>query len=131
MEGIFYEKICYVHIVLAITILCDFVIASAYPLEIQLKEANMGYVRAEEILPVEIIELIQKYVDGTNIYVPRKESNRAGWGQINCTKEKINARDKNIYKEYLDGFTVKELAENYHLSDKSIWRILRKMKNPD
>lgn len=91
----------------------------------------MGYVRAEEILPVEIIELIQKYVDGTNIYVPRKESNRAGWGQINCTKEKINARDKNIYKEYLDGFTVKELAENYHLSDKSIWRILRKMKNPD
>ena len=27
----------------------------------------MGYIRAEEILPVEIIELIQQYVDGTNI----------------------------------------------------------------
>ena len=31
----------------------------------------MGYIKAEEILPVEIIELIQQYVDGTNIYIFR------------------------------------------------------------
>ena len=36
----------------------------------------MGYRRAEEILPVEIIELIQQYVDGENIYIPRKRENR-------------------------------------------------------
>ncbi|EOS43880.1 hypothetical protein C809_03738 [Lachnospiraceae bacterium MD335] len=29
----------------------------------------MGYIRAEEILPVEVIELIQQYVDGENIYI--------------------------------------------------------------
>ena len=40
----------------------------------------MGYRRAEEILPNEIIELIQQYVDGTSIYIPRKTSNRQGWG---------------------------------------------------
>ncbi len=28
----------------------------------------MGYIRAEEILPIEIIKLIQQYVDGENIY---------------------------------------------------------------
>ncbi|WP_251208881.1 hypothetical protein [Acetatifactor aquisgranensis] len=33
----------------------------------------MGYIRAEEILPEEIIALIQQYVDGTNIYIPRKQ----------------------------------------------------------
>lgn len=32
----------------------------------------MGYVKAEEILPMEMIELIQEYVDGQNIYIPRK-----------------------------------------------------------
>ena len=36
----------------------------------------MGYMRAEEILPVEIIELIQRYVDGESIYIPRKPSHR-------------------------------------------------------
>lgn len=36
----------------------------------------MGYKRAEEILPMEIIELIQQYVDGENIYIPRKPSTR-------------------------------------------------------
>ena len=34
----------------------------------------MGYMKAEEILPIEIIELIQQYVDGENIYIPRKSS---------------------------------------------------------
>ena len=30
--------------------------------------------KAEEILPMEIIELIQQYVDGENIYIPRKRT---------------------------------------------------------
>ena len=88
----------------------------------------MGYIRAEEILPVEIIEIIQQYVDGASIYIPRKEDNRAGWGQVNRAKEKINARDLTIFNEYNHGFTVKQLAERHYLSEKSIWRILHKMK---
>ena len=40
----------------------------------------MGYIRAEKILPMEIIELIQQYVDGENIYIPRKSDNRQEWG---------------------------------------------------
>lgn len=88
----------------------------------------MGYLKAEEILPVEIIEAIQKYVDGATIYIPRKEDNRAQWGQLNRAKERIYARDLAIYQEYVKGIKVQELAEKYYLSEKSIWRILRKMK---
>ena len=29
----------------------------------------MGYLRAEEVLPRELIKLIQQYTDGTNIYI--------------------------------------------------------------
>lgn len=45
----------------------------------------MGYIRAEEILPVEIIELIQQYVDGANIYIPRKPENKREWGPKRLT----------------------------------------------
>ena len=89
----------------------------------------MGYKKAEEILPTEVIELVQQYADGVNIYIPKKADNRASWGQINRAKERVMERDKEIYKEYLDGLKTGELAEKYFLSEKSIQRILRKMKS--
>lgn len=73
----------------------------------------MGYIRAEEVLPIEIIELIQQYVDGTNVYIPRKEGNRVTWGNANSTKEKLHNRNRNIYRDYLEGYKVNELAEKY------------------
>lgn len=88
----------------------------------------MGYVRAEEILPAEIIELIQRYVDGANIYVPRKAGKRTGWGEGNQTKEKLLSRNRDIYRGYQEGQSVPELAKAYFLSEKSIQRILRDMK---
>ena len=40
----------------------------------------MRYIKAEDILPDEIVELIQQYVDGETIYIPRKAENRLAWG---------------------------------------------------
>lgn len=88
----------------------------------------MGYIRAEEILPMEIIELIQQYVNGTIIYVPKKRNERARWGTVNHTQDKLKCRNEKIYQEYLNGMTAGELAHKYYLSDKSIWRIIRKMR---
>ena len=85
----------------------------------------MGYMRAEEILPVEIIELIQEYVDGTNIYIPRKQEHRRGWGDQTAYKCELQNRNQRIYKAFLDGMTVDELAKDYYLSEKSIQRIIR------
>ena len=33
----------------------------------------MSYIKAENVLPQELIEAIQQYVDGKLIYIPRKE----------------------------------------------------------
>lgn len=87
----------------------------------------MGYVRAEEILPVEITELIQQYVDGENIYIPRKPAHRKAWGAGTQIKQELLARDGQIYEDYLAGSRVAELACKYYLSEKSIQRIIRKM----
>ncbi len=87
----------------------------------------MGYIRAEEILPIEVIELIQQYVDGENIYIPRKASNRQAWGAGTQIRQELLKRDQQIYKDYLAGSKSSELACKYYLSEKSIQRILRKM----
>lgn len=47
----------------------------------------MSYRRAEEVLPIEIIKLIQQYVDGENLYIPRIENTRKDWGQQTQIKE--------------------------------------------
>ena len=86
----------------------------------------MGYIRAEEILPIEVIELIQQYV-GENIYIPRKPTNRQAWGTGTQIKQELWIRNRQIYKDYLAGSKTSELASKYYLSEKSIQRILRKM----
>ena len=88
----------------------------------------MGYLRAEEALPRDIIELIQQYVEGTNIYIPRRDESKAGWGEKNQTKQKFQERNSNIYKDYLEGRKVNELSSIYFLSEKSIWRIVGQEK---
>ncbi len=88
----------------------------------------MGYIRAEEILPIEIIEMIQQYVDGESIYIPRKPSNRQAWGSGTQIRQELWQRDRQIYEDYQAGSRTEELARRYFLSEKSIQRILRNFK---
>ena len=87
----------------------------------------MGYIRAEEILPVEVIELIQQYVDGEIIYIPRKSAHRQAWGAGTQIRQELSVRNRNIYGDYLAGSRTSELACKYFLSETSIQRILKKM----
>lgn len=87
----------------------------------------MGYIRAEEILPIEVIELIQQYVDGENIYIPRKAGCRQAWGTGTQIRQELLVRNQRIYEDSLAGSKISELACKYYLSEKSIQRILREM----
>ena len=88
----------------------------------------MSYIKATDVLPEEILDLIQKYVEGEYIYIPKKECNRKLWGQTTKSKEKTSARNADIYKIYEQGISVKILSEMYYLSLKSIQRIIFEMK---
>lgn len=90
----------------------------------------MSYVKAIDVLPNEILELIQNYVDGEYIYIPRKEDNKKSWGESTDYRKEIEKRNSMIYQEYKTGVKIKNLAEKYFLSEKSIQRIvLQKSKN--
>lgn len=90
--------------------------------------AAMGYQKAEELLPLEVIELIQQYVDGQSIYIPRKEDSRKKWGQNTNIHNELAQRNQQIYLDYIQGSSTSELAGKYYLSQKSIQRILRSYK---
>lgn len=83
----------------------------------------MSYLRAEEVLPKELIETIQQYVNGGMIYIPCTEKQE--WGSNTDTKEVLEKRNSLIYAKYQDGGSVRELADEFSLSIKSIQRIIR------
>lgn len=87
----------------------------------------MGYIRAEDILPKYVLDLVQQYVDREMIYIPRKGSKRS-WGSRTDTRQELKLRNEQMYAEYLSGVTVGELADYYCLTEKSIRRIIRNYK---
>lgn len=88
----------------------------------------MKYEKAENILPNNIIELIQDYIDGGYIYIPRKNENKKSWGENTETKRQLEARDKEIFSKHSSGVSVKILCEEYFLTESSIRRIIRNQK---
>ena len=88
----------------------------------------MSYSKAIDLIPAELLNEIQKYVDGEFIYIPRKESNKKSWGTNTTTKQELNTRNKEIYLDYQAGMDINTLSESYFLSVKSIQRILLKEK---
>ena len=86
----------------------------------------MSYIKAEEILPEELIRSIQEYADGVYIYIPRKPGTRHKWGQETNYKAELKARNDGIRSDHAAGVSVQTLSRKYHLSEKSIRRILQK-----
>ena len=87
----------------------------------------MSYIRADAILPRDLLEAIQHYVDGKLIYIPCREKQE--WGSETSSKEFFRERNERILREHLGGMSVKALALRFSLSEKSIQRILR-MQRP-
>ena len=83
----------------------------------------MSYIKAENVLPQELIETIQQYVDGKLIYIPCKEKQE--WGTTTSAKSFFRERNEKIYAGHLKGLSNVELALSFSLSEKSIQRILR------
>jgi len=86
----------------------------------------VSYIKAEKILPEELIRQIQEYADGVYIYIPRKPGARHAWGQKTDYKAELKIRNDRIRSDYATGTSVSELSRKYHLSEKSIRRILQK-----
>lgn len=88
----------------------------------------MKYAKAQDVLPEDILKIIQKYVDGKYIYIPKKDDNHKSWGEDSGIRNNLKARNSEIYKKYLNGTTIDVLTQEYYLSEKSIRRIISDQK---
>ena len=86
----------------------------------------MRYIRADEILPPELLEAVQKYIDGQLIYIPSKEKQE--WGSVTASRKYYCERNREIFLEWKAGARTKELSLRFSLSEKSVQRILRQQK---
>lgn len=88
----------------------------------------MKYVNAQNVLPEEVIKIIQEYIDGEFLYIPRKNGNQMSWGEKSGAKESLNERNKKIYGSYEAGASIPRLSQCYFLSEQSIRRIISQEK---
>lgn len=89
----------------------------------------MSYIKAEDVLPKELIQTIQQYVDGKAIYIPSIQ--KKPWGSETKTRSILLERNQAICDEFQTGTPVAELAKKFSISDKSIQRIIRRMKESE
>jgi len=89
----------------------------------------MKYKKAQDILPQDLVIRLQEFIDGSYLYIPKKDSNKKSWGDNTGIKKDLHARNKKMYEDFNNGMTVKELSTKYYLVDNSIRRILREYKN--
>jgi Ser/Thr protein kinase RdoA (MazF antagonist) len=85
---------------------------------------DMKYVNGMEVFPSELLELLQDYVQGQYVYIPKRDKSKEKWGAKTTYRKELDMRNSHIYTKYLTGLSVKQLVEKYHLSEKSIKRIL-------
>lgn len=88
----------------------------------------MKYENAQNILPDDILNQLQQYVDGIYLYIPKKDNSKKSWGQDSGIKRELAKRNCEIYEKFLEGISVKELARNYYLTENSIRRIIREYR---
>ncbi len=88
----------------------------------------MSYVKADCILPRELLEQLQEYAGGLYLYIPKKLDHYKEWGTNTNYKNEIKKRDAEIYDRFRQGCSTSQLASEYYLSVKSIQRILLQEK---
>ncbi|WP_419025971.1 CD3324 family protein [Emergencia sp.] len=88
----------------------------------------MGYQNPIDLLPKELLEQLQEYVEGQIIYIPKKKENRKLWGENTDTKQFFSSRNRQIYVDFQNGMDLGQLSEKYFLTEKSIQRIIKQQK---
>ncbi len=84
----------------------------------------MKYMNANEILPVWLVEELQKYMQAGYLYIPAKTEQHKSWGELSGYRKELEVRNEKIISEYKQGVSVEELADFNHLSVYGIRKII-------
>lgn len=83
-----------------------------------------AYKNAKDVLPDDLLEAVQRYLQGETLYIPVKGSRRP-WGERTGAKKDLAERNKAIRNLYQEGRSLEELASTFHLSVETVHKIVR------
>lgn len=84
----------------------------------------MNYKNANDILPPELVQEIQKYLKGELLYIPNGESPRKKWGECSGIRKELLHRNQEIKLRYTKGHSFEQLSSDYALSVETIKKIV-------
>lgn len=84
----------------------------------------MRYVKAEMVLPDDLVRNIQKYIQGKYLYIPSQPQTRKKWGEDSGSRVYIQNRNEDIRNKYESGYSIQNLAQEFFLSIHSIRKII-------
>lgn len=87
----------------------------------------MNYKKGADVLPDRLLQEIQEYVEGCLVYIPKK-TDKAGWGFVSGSRQFIDKRNKTIKLLFAQGEPIRRLAEQFHLGEDTIRKIVYKKK---
>ncbi|BCK00872.1 hypothetical protein bsdcttw_39120 [Anaerocolumna chitinilytica] len=76
-------------------------------------------------MPDQLLKEVQQYAEGCLVYIPKK-GDKVGWGHISGSRDWIDRRNEEIACLFMQGEPVKNLSEEYHLSEDTIRKIIYK-----
>ena len=86
--------------------------------------ASMKYLNAKDLLPAQLVEQLQQYVQGGYLYVPVRQGQHKNWGELSGYRAELESRNAQIIREYRDGVPVSEISERYGLSEYAVRKII-------
>lgn len=84
----------------------------------------MKYINANLVLPSNLVEELQNYIQGGYLYIPTKQTDKKQWGELTGYRQYLKERNSNICLEYHNGVEMSTLAKKYHLSIYAIRKII-------
>ena len=92
-----------------------------------LRRYELDYKNAKDLLPADLLKAVQKYADGTLLYIPQKKK-RSAWGEKNGTRFEFKQRNAEIGCQYRRGVSLQELSDKYCLSTETLRKIISKFE---
>ena len=84
----------------------------------------MKYRNAAEILPPQLLQELQKYVQGETLYIPKVK--RASWGMGTGARTFFSKRDTHIRSQFSRGVAMEKLSEEHFISEDAVKKIVYK-----
>ena len=82
----------------------------------------MKHSNALELLPLQLLQELQKYVQGKTIYIPKVK--REPWGESTGAKTFYSHRNADVRKQFSLGVDLVKLGEEYFISEDAVKKIV-------